>query len=108
MYGIKKNSTLYKSSDIKLYIPEVKKLDSIVPTSSTSAALALGDTLAIASMECRKFGKLDFKISSGGNLGNKLKTVEDLMLIKNKIPFNYENQKIKKRLRTIKQKKHGV
>ncbi len=106
----KKNSTLYKSSDIKLYIPEVKEAgQGIVPTSSTSAALALGDALAIASMEYRKFGRLDFKkFHPGGNLGNKLKTVEDLMLTKNKIPFIYENQKIKNSLRTFNQKKLGV
>ena len=60
-------------------------------------------------MECRKFGKLDFKkFHPGGNLGNKLKTVEDLMLTKNKIPFIYENQKIKSSLRTFNQKKLGV
>ena len=47
----KKNSVLYKASDIKLFIPEVKESEEIVPTSSTSAQLSLGDSLAIASMK---------------------------------------------------------
>ena len=66
-----KNSTLYKASDIKLLIPEVKEAGhGIVPTSSTTSAMALGDALAIASMEYKKFGKLDFKkFHPSGNLG---------------------------------------
>ncbi len=106
----KKNSTLYKNADIKLYIPEVKEAGhGIVPTSSTVAALALGDALAIASMEYRKFGKLDFKkFHPSGNLGNRLKTVEDLMLTNNKIPFISENQNIKNSLKTLNQKNLGV
>ena len=58
----KKNSILYKSSDFKLFIPEVKESGhGIVPTSSTTSQLALGDALAIASMNYKNFGKLDFK-----------------------------------------------
>ena len=57
-----KNSVLYKSSNIKLLIPEVKESGfGIVPTSSTTAQLCLGDALSIASMEKKKFGKMDFK-----------------------------------------------
>ncbi len=106
----KKNSTLYKNADIKLYIPEVREAGhGIVPTSSTVAALALGDALAIASMEYRKFGKLDFKkFHPSGNLGNRLKTVEDLMLTNKKIPFISENQNIKNSLKTLNQKNLGV
>ena len=46
---VSKNSILYKASDIKLFIPEVKEagLD-IVPTSSTCEQLAIGDCLAVA------------------------------------------------------------
>ena len=85
----KKNSTLYKASDIKLYIPEVKEAGhGIVPTASTASQLALGDALAIASMKYKKFGKLDFKkFHPAGNLGNKLKTAGEVMLKKKKNPF---------------------
>ena len=106
----KKNSTLYKASNIKLYIPEVKESGyGIVPTSSTSAALALGDALAIAAMEQKKFDKMDFKaIHPAGSLGAKLKTVEDLMIKGKKIPFISENQNLKKAIKVISEKKLGV
>ena len=106
----KKNSTLFRASNIKLYIPEVKESGyGIVPTSSTSAALALGDALAIAAMEEKKFNKMDFKkIHPAGSLGIKLKTVEDLMLKGNKIPFISENQNLKNAIKMISQKKLGV
>ena len=106
----KKNSTLYKASDIKLYIPEVKEAGhGIVPTSSTAISLAIGDALAIASMEYKKFGKLDFKkIHPSGNLGAKLKTVEDLMVTGNKIPFINENEKMKTALKIMTTKKLGT
>ena len=58
----KKNSILYKASDIKLLIPVVKEAGhGIVPTSSTTAQLSLGDALAISAMQYKKFSKLDFK-----------------------------------------------
>ena len=106
----RKNSTLYKASNIKLYIPEVKESGyGIVPTSSTSAALALGDALAIAAMEQKKFDKMDFKaIHPAGSLGAKLKTVEDLMIKGKKIPFISENQNLKKAIKVISEKKLGV
>ena len=105
-----KNSTLYKASDIKIYIPEVKEAGhGIVPTSSTTSAMAMGDALAIASMEYKKFGKLDFKkFHPSGNLGNKLKTVEDLMIVKNDIPFINQDKSIKYGLKILNSKKLGV
>ena len=90
----KKKSLLYKASDIKILIPEVKEADpnNIVPTSSTIIQLSIGDALAVATMKSRKFTKLDFKkFHPSGSLGAKLKTVEDLMLTGNKIPFVNEN-----------------
>ena len=106
----KKNSTLYKASDIKLFVPEVKESGyGIVPTSSTSAALAIGDALAIASMEQKKFNRIDFKkIHPAGSLGAKLKTVEDVMIRGKKIPFISENQNLKKAIKVISKKKLGV
>ena len=104
-----KNSNLYKSSNIKLFIPEVKESGyGIVPTSSTTVQLAIGDALAIALMDRKKFGKLDFKrFHPAGNLGNKLKTAADLMLTKKKIPFINENQNMKKALKIINLKRLG-
>ena len=106
----KKNSTLYKAADIKLYIPEVKEAGlGIVPTSSTSIQLAIGDALAVASLNKKKFNKYDFsRLHPSGNLGAQLKTVEDLMITGNKIPFINENKKMKDALKIITNKKLGV
>ena len=60
----KKDSILYRSSDIKLLIPNVTEAGGIIPTSSTTSQLALGDALAIATMKKRKFNKKDFKKNS--------------------------------------------
>ena len=104
----KKDSILYKASDIKLLIPEVEESGGIVPTSSTTAQLALGDALAIASMSYRKFDKLDFKkIHPAGSLSAQLKTVEDIMLVGNKIPFVNEKLNMKKALKILSDKKLG-
>ena len=106
----KKNSLLYKNSNIKLLIPEVRESGhGIVPTSSTTAQLAIGDAIAIALMNQKKFGKLDFKkFHPSGSLGKKLKTVEDLMVVKDKIPFIDENSSLKKTIQIINSKKLGV
>ena len=103
-----KNSVLYKSSDIKLLIPKAIEAGSIIPTSSTTSQLALGDALAIATMKQRKFNKKDFKqIHPAGNLGVQLKTVEDIMLKDNAIPFVNENLKMKNALKILTSKKLG-
>ena len=105
----KKDSVLYKAADIKLLTPQVKESGNIVPTSSTTVQLALGDALAIAAMKEKKFDKLDFKkIHPAGSLGASLKTVEDIMLTGNKIPFVKENFKMKNALKILSNKKLGI
>ena len=98
-----KDSHLYKSSNIKLFIPEVLESgDGIVPTSSTTTQLSFGDALSIALMRKKNFGKLDFKkFHPSGNLGLRLKTAGDLMLIEKKVPFVYEGQIMKSALKTL-------
>ena len=107
----KKKSILYKNSDIKFLLPSVKEADlgNIVPTSTTTIQLALGDAIAIACMRYNNFGKLDFKkFHPGGSLSVKLKTVNDLMFTGNKIPFVKENTTMKDALNTITSKGLGV
>ena len=105
----KKDSILYNASDIKLIIPEVKESGIIVPTSSTTAQLALGDALAISIMKYKKFSKFDFKkFHPAGNLGTQLKTVQDIMLTANKIPFVREDVKMKKAIKILSDKKLGI
>tara|TARA_B100000035_G_scaffold265897_1_gene238402 strand:+ start:550 stop:1518 length:969 start_codon:yes stop_codon:yes gene_type:complete len=105
----KKDSILYKASDIKLLIPQVVESGSIVPTSSTTAQLAIGDALAIAAMQYKKFGKIDFKkIHPSGSLGAQLKTVEDVMLTGSKVPFVSDKLEMKDALKILNKKKLGV
>ena len=107
----KKESILYKNSDIKFLLPSVKEADpaNIVPTSSTTIQLALGDAIAIACMRYNNFGKLDFKkFHPGGSLSVKLKTVSDIMFTGNKIPFVQENTTMKDALNVITKKGLGV
>ena len=104
-----KRSNLYTSADIKLLIPNVEESGhGIVPTSSTTSQISLGDALSITSMQMKKFCKLDFKkFNPSGTLANKLKTASDLMLRKSRIPFVNENVIIKDALKTLNKKKLG-
>ncbi len=107
----KRNSILYKNSDIKFLMPYVKEADqgNIVPTSSTTVQLALGDAIAIACMRYNNFGRLDFKkFHPGGSLSMKLKTVGDLMITGNKIPFVQENILVKDALNILTNKGLGI
>ena len=106
----KRNSILYKASDIKLLIPEVTEAGlGIVPTSSTINQLSIGDALAVAALNKKKISKKDFKkFHPSGNLGSQLRTVEELMIIGKKIPFVDENLKMKKALQIISNKKLGT
>ena len=106
----KKNSILFRASDIKLFIPEVKEAGlGIVPTSSTCEQLAIGDCLAVAALNKKGFSKKNFKVlHPKGSLGAQLKTVEDLMIKGNKIPFINQKLNMKKALSLITKKKLGV
>ena len=107
----KKDSILYKNSDISFLMPSIKEAgpENIVPTSSTTNQLALGDAIAIACMKYKNFTKFDFKkFHPSGSLSVKLKTVGDLMIVGRKMPIVFENLKMKKALKIITIKKLGV
>ena len=107
----KRESILYKNSDVTFLMPDFKEAgpENIVPTSSTTAQLALGDAISIACMKYRKFTKLDFKkFHPSGTLSIKLKTVEDLMITGNKIPIISTKSNMKKAISIINKKKLGV
>ena len=106
----KKSSYLYKASDIKILLPEVKESGlGVVPTSSTSIQLAMGDAIAIAALRKKQFSKYDFsRLHPGGNLGKQLKTVGDIMATGKKIPLIDENKNMKEALKVISKKKLGV
>ena len=106
----KKNSILYKNSNIRLLIPETKEAGfGLVPTTSTSVQLSLGDALAISVMNFKKFSQLDFKkFHPAGSLGKRLQTVEDLMVTKSKIPFINEQKSLEEGIKIINSKKLGL
>ena len=106
----KKNSLLYKGSDIKILLPDVKESGlGVVPTSSTSIQLAIGDALAVAALKKKQFSKYDFsRLHPGGSLGKQLKTVGDIMATGIKIPFISENKNMKEAIKIISNKKLGV
>ena len=107
----KKDSILLKASDIKLLVPKVKESDvtGMVPTSSTSLTLLLGDCLATTAMHLRKFSKDKFKIfHPGGNIGSSLLLAKDIMVTGNKMPFINYNKKFKDALKIMNKKKLGI
>ena len=83
------NSTLAKESDVVLDISVKEEACSLklAPTSSTTAALAMGDALAIVIAERRHFQEDDFAaLHPAGRLGKKLRRVEALMHAGDRIP----------------------
>ena len=107
----KKDSILYRNSDVAFLMPNIKEagLENIVPTSSTTAQLALGDAIAITCMKVKNFTKFDFKkIHPSGTLSIKLKTVGDLMTKRNKLPIVKDNINMKKAIKVINNKNLGV
>lgn len=107
----KKNSLLYRSSDIKFLLPTVTEAGpgNYIPTSSTTTQICFGDALAISTIKQRKFSKLDFKMfHPSGSLGAKLKTVGELMYKGKHLPIINENSNIKNALKILNQKNLGV
>jgi arabinose-5-phosphate isomerase len=78
----REGSTLLRQADVALVLPQVPEAceQGIVPTTSTTMTLALGDALAIALMEHRAFTPDHFRLfHPGGKLGARLLRVRDLM-----------------------------
>ena len=107
----KPESILLKASDIKLILPKVKEADvtGMVPTSSTTITLLLGDCLATTAMYQRNFSKEKFKVfHPGGNIGNSLLLAKDIMITGKKMPVINYNKSFKDALKIMNQKKLGI
>ena len=107
----KKNSLLYKSSNLNFLLPTIIEAGpgNYIPSSSTTAQICLGDAMAISTIKQRRFSKMDFKkFHPSGSLGSKLKTVSDLMYHGEKIPFVNEDSNIKSALKIFNKKNLGV
>ncbi len=106
-----KDSILLKASDIKLLLPKVKEADitSIVPTTSTTITLVLGDAICAAIQHKKKFSKEIFKrFHKGGNLGRTLLLVKDIMVTGKKIPVIDRGKTIEQAVKVITSKKLGL
>jgi arabinose-5-phosphate isomerase len=75
-------SALVEAADIALLLPASEEACpmGLAPTTSTTMMLALGDALAIAMLERKRFAVADFqRLHPGGDLGRQLLTVSDIM-----------------------------
>ena len=102
-------STLMRQSDVALLLPAVEEAcgRGIVPTTSTTMTLALGDALAVALMEHRQFTAEHFRtFHPGGKLGALLSSVSDLMHVD--MPLVAEDAPMSEALLVISQKGYGV
>ena len=107
----KPDSILLKASDIKLILPKVKESDNtgMVPTSSTSITLLLGDCLAATIMQQKKFSKEKFKVfHPGGNIGSSLLLAKDIMVSGKKMPVINYKKNLKEALKIMNEKKLGI
>ena len=107
----KKDSILIKASDVPLLIPKVKESDptGMVPTTSTSITLLLGDCLAVTLMNKMRFSKERFKVfHPGGNIGQNLLLVKDIMVTGKKLPIINVKNTIYDAIKIIDNKKLGL
>ncbi len=113
MIGVagKAGSTLLRQSDVAILLPPAPEAcdNGIVPTTSTTMTLALGDALAIALMERRRFTPENFRLfHPGGKLGARLSRVEDLMHTGDALPLISPDTPMSEALLVISQKGFGV
>jgi arabinose-5-phosphate isomerase len=106
------NSPLSKQSDFVLdtSVKEEACPYDLAPTSSTTAALAMGDALAITLLQKRNFTKEDFaQFHPGGNLGKQLLLKVDAMMITGSdIPLVKENVSVSDAIVEISAKRLGA
>ncbi len=103
------DSTLMRQADVAILLPAAPEAcdTGIVPTTSTTMTLALGDALAIVLMEHRKFTPDHFRMfHPGGKLGAKLLKVSDLMHAD--VPLVTHDTPMSEALLQISQKGFGV
>lgn len=84
------DSTLLTQSDVAIVLPKAEEAcgTGVVPTTSTTMTLALGDALAVALMEHRAFTPAHFRdFHPGGKLGARLSKVRDLMHVGDALPL---------------------
>lgn len=113
MIGVasKPNSTLLTRADVSIVLPDLGEAcgTGVVPTTSTTMTLALGDALAVALMEHRKFTPENFReFHPGGKLGARLSKISDLMHVDGAVPLVPADTRMSDALLAISRKGFGV
>jgi arabinose-5-phosphate isomerase len=106
-----RESTLARHADVHLDVGVDKEACSLdlVPTASTTAALAMGDALAVATYERRGFSSDDFaRYHPGGRLGRKLLQVRNLMHREDELPRVLLASTMKEAVEEMSRKKLGM
>jgi len=104
-------SALGRQCSVVLQLPDIGEAcgTGVVPTSSTTMTLAMGDAVAVALMKHRAFTAEHFRdFHPGGKLGALLTRVSDLMHKDDAIPLVSENTPMQEALIEISQKGFGV
>jgi arabinose-5-phosphate isomerase len=105
------HSTLAKTSDVVIDVSVKKEACpfGLAPTSSSTATLAVGDALAVALIDRKKFKEKDFyKFHPGGSLGSRLREkVRDAMIVGKKIPRVTETASVTQAIREINRRNVG-
>lgn len=107
----REDSTLARQSDVILLLPKVAEAcgTGVVPTTSTTMTLAMGDALAVALMENHDFTAEHFRnFHPGGKLGAQLSLVGDLMHSGDAMPMVPEDADMSKAMAEIGDKGFGV
>ncbi len=105
-----KESTLAKSSEVALVLPNAQEACplGLAPTTSTTMQIALGDALAVALLESHGFTATDFKVfHPGGTLGANLKYVGDIMHKEDELPLINLDTVMSEALVTMTEKSFG-
>lgn len=106
----KKESALSKDAAVTLLLPTVSEAcpNGLAPTTSSTMMMALGDALAVTLLTKKGFSKEDFKsFHPGGDLGNRLKRVKEIMHTGNAIPLIEEGTSISEAIHVMTSKKFG-
>ena len=102
------NGILSRNSNLVLKLPKHDEADKlkIIPTTSTTMALAIGDALCCAVLNYKKFDKSSFKkFHPGGKLGKNLKTLSDIM--SKDLPIVHINETLSEAILIMTEKKYG-
>jgi len=105
------SSTLAKYANVVLHIPVTQEACpmNLAPTASTTAALALGDALAVVTLKQRQFKKEDFaRVHPAGSLGRKLMCMKDVMHQGDRLPLIAPDTPLHEAIVTISQGRLGI